>query len=264
MYAERFPKDVSAVVVSHPMAPPKDVLQRLRTRTPLMVTWATDDRWGLPYFGPKGAAYFVAATACDLLSWKESDYDSPTHFYGGEYCDRVVEFLRDAVNRRRQRRTRSELSALRRGTSDITVTATVTATETAKPTKPTKAAKAPAKKKAATTKKAKAAPAAVPVEEDDDDLSPMDEVPASPVLAPVANKKVTNLPALKKRKAEVFEDQENLLALGEVSKMTVQKIRSHLTSLDIELPVAAVKKAALVGLYETYLKEKGCDDLVTA
>jgi hypothetical protein len=69
-------------------------------KQPVMLTWACDDAAtnpacaGHPYFGPKGAHYFVKLTGADLLSWYERDYDLCIDFYTQVYCQKVLAFLR--------------------------------------------------------------------------------------------------------------------------------------------------------------------------
>eukprot|EP00698_Gefionella_okellyi_P005039 TRINITY_DN14633_c0_g1_i1.p1 TRINITY_DN14633_c0_g1~~TRINITY_DN14633_c0_g1_i1.p1 ORF type:complete len:218 (+),score=21.70 TRINITY_DN14633_c0_g1_i1:81-734(+) len=87
-------KRISHIVVTHPVVPPRAVLNSIRI--PTMVTWARDDA-GHPYAGPHGMRYLVKqlGSACKYsVSWNESDYDSLDAFYTMDYVQQVLQFLK--------------------------------------------------------------------------------------------------------------------------------------------------------------------------
>ena len=86
------PKTVHAVIPAHPVAPTKELLDSIKQ--PVLITWAMDDRWGQPFFGPHGASWFVKHLGCDLLSWKESNFGDRYEFYREIYPERVVDFVK--------------------------------------------------------------------------------------------------------------------------------------------------------------------------
>eukprot|EP00755_Sulcionema_specki_P015780 Sspe_Gene.60331::Locus_33243_Transcript_1_1_Confidence_1.000_Length_1399::g.60331::m.60331 len=85
------PTVVKALVLSHPVPPSESVLKSpAMKRIPSLLTWAKDERWGLPFKGPHGAHYFVMCLGCDLLPWEHAECKD---FYQSRYISAANEFL---------------------------------------------------------------------------------------------------------------------------------------------------------------------------
>uniref|UniRef100_A0A0G4FHZ4 AB hydrolase-1 domain-containing protein n=1 Tax=Chromera velia CCMP2878 TaxID=1169474 RepID=A0A0G4FHZ4_9ALVE len=113
---------IKALVLTHPVVPSEQVARAAGAAFPILLTWATDDGFhynrailaaqkgkagggdalakataGHPYFGPRGAAFLVSLTGCELLSWQEKDFSDVSEFYADVFPIRVARFLTKKV-----------------------------------------------------------------------------------------------------------------------------------------------------------------------
>eukprot|EP00771_Trimastix_marina_P003829 gnl/Trimastix_PCT/536.p2 GENE.gnl/Trimastix_PCT/536~~gnl/Trimastix_PCT/536.p2 ORF type:complete len:353 (+),score=60.57 gnl/Trimastix_PCT/536:1783-2841(+) len=86
---------VRRLVLVSPVVPNATAMAAVRT--PILLSWASDDSTGHPYSGPHGAKYLVKTTGCELLSWTEREYGGDTRrFYKTLFAQRAAEFLKQS------------------------------------------------------------------------------------------------------------------------------------------------------------------------
>jgi pimeloyl-ACP methyl ester carboxylesterase len=91
--AVAYPRLVSKLLLSHPSSPTVDTLARVKQS--VLLTWAVDDKWGQPFFGPHGASFFLKHCPVDLCVWSEAEFETgPQEFYRTLFVERALEFIR--------------------------------------------------------------------------------------------------------------------------------------------------------------------------